>query len=69
MITLESSLKFILPVGIAILNLGTSGLVAKKKKKKPPSFHEIPNLVWIGHTPTVGAILRTLGPAQILFGP
>ena len=44
MITLESSLKFILPVGIAILNLGTSGLVAKKKKK-PPSFHEILNLV------------------------
>ena len=37
MITLESSLKFLLPVGIAILNLGTSGLVAKKKKKKPPS--------------------------------
>ena len=34
MITLESSLKFLLPVGIAILNLGTSGLVPKKKKKK-----------------------------------
>lgn len=38
MITLESSLKFILPVGIAILNLGTSGLVAKKKKKNHPHF-------------------------------